>query len=184
MQASYFDIQMSDRIVWVSTGSTSVTPKNIRSVSSRGIEISYRWVLPERLGELNANYTSSSTKKIAWDFVGDGNVGNQLMYVPQETAHFSFTSSKTFEHELLQRIGATVAVSYSGFVFTTEDNSRFLPSYTLVNCNVFATMAAMPFRFSVRFDMNNVFNTAYQVISLYPMPGRSYRATVGIELLN
>ncbi len=184
VQASYFDIQMSDRIVWVSTGSTSVTPKNIRSVSSKGIEISYRWVLPERLGELNANYTSSSTKKIAWDFVGDGNVGNQLMYVPQETAHFSFTSAKTFEHELLQRIGATVAVSYSGFVFTTEDNSRFLPSYTLVNCNVFATMAAMPFRFSVRFDMNNVFNTAYQVISLYPMPGRSYRATVGIELLN
>ena len=179
---SYFDIQMRDRIVWVSTSSTSVTPKNIRSVSSKGIELSYQWRLPEELGELNVHYTSLSTKKVAADFAGDRNVGTQLIYVPQETANFSISSSRTYEHEVLRRVGAAVAVSYSGYVFTTEDNSRFLLSYTLVNCSVFATLSFMPCELSVRLDANNVFDTAYQVISLYPMPGRSFRATVGLEL--
>ncbi|MBI5471206.1 MAG: TonB-dependent receptor [Ignavibacteriae bacterium] len=179
---SYFDIDMNDRIQWVATGTMIVTPKNIRSVRSRGIECSYRWIMPEGLGELNANYTSSSTRKIAEDFAGDPNVGTQLIYVPQEMANVSFSSTKVFENEPVEKIGGAISMMYTGYVFTTEDNASFLPSHTIMNCSVFATLAFMPCRVSLRVEANNVFDESYQVISLYPMPGRSFRATLGIEL--
>jgi len=34
----------------------------------------------------------------------------------------------------------------------------------------------------VKGEVNNISNTSYQVIALYPMPLREFRATLGVEL--
>lgn len=181
LQVSYFNITMTDRVVWVAAGGPNVTPKNIRSVRSTGVEVSYRWEPVEDFLSVSANYSSSSTKKSAEDFPGDRNVNTQLIYVPQETAMLSASVSQTFENSFLTQVAGTVATSFVGFRYTTEDNLNFLPSYMTVNCNVRARVAISPVRCVVRFDVNNLFDKEYQTIVSYPMPGRSYKFTLGLE---
>jgi outer membrane receptor for ferrienterochelin and colicin len=57
VQLSLFRTDMNDRIVWVPAGGFSVTPKNIRSVESTGIESSYSWSPPGTGMMLDVNYT-------------------------------------------------------------------------------------------------------------------------------
>lgn len=181
LQCSYFTIAMNDRIVWVAAGGLSVTPKNIRRVRSTGVELSYRWSLFEEMLALGASYTSSSTKKVAEDFPGDPTVNTQLIYIPQETGNVSLSFLRSFDQMWLKQIGASIAVRYIGFRFTTEDNLRFLPSYALVDFNVRGRFAVFHSTLVARFDVNNLFNKEYHVIALYPMPMRSFRVTVGFE---
>ncbi|MEO8167430.1 MAG: TonB-dependent receptor, partial [bacterium] len=181
LQVSYFNIAMTDRIVWISSGGPNVTPKNIRSVRSSGIEMSYRWEPVEDFLILSATYTSSSTRKSAGDFAGDRNVNTQLVYVPQETGTASASISRKFDNSFLSQLGGTVALSYTGFRYTTEDNLNFLPSYMVVNCNLRATIALLPVRYVVRLEVNNLFDKEYQTIVSYPMPGRSFRIALGVE---
>lgn len=180
LSASYFIIDMADRIVWVAASGNVVTPRNIRRVRSSGIEALYRWTaFAGRLGVV-CSYTLSSTTKTSEDFPGDPNVGNQLVYVPQESAHISVGPSIPLEG-WLREIGGSVAVRHVSFRFTNEDNTNFLPSYVLADVNLRARFALAPLNLLARFEVNNLFDTEYQTIIAYPMPGRSFKVALGVE---
>jgi outer membrane cobalamin receptor len=181
VQLSYFDIAMQNRIVWVPAGGFAVTPKNLRKVRSNGIELMYRWkVFDERL-TVGVNFTSLSARKVEPDSPGDPNVNTHLIYIPQEEAYYYIALKQDFGEGFVQEVSATFAASYTGFRYTTEDNSGFLPSYTLAHANFNARLLVGALAMLVRLEVNNLFDTEYQSVPAYPMPLRSYRATFGVE---
>ncbi len=182
LQCTYFDIAMRNRIVWVPAGSFTVMPKNLRSVRSRGVEVAYKWTtLDERL-TFGMSYTSLAARKTQPDSPGDPNANAYLIYVPQEQAHYSIAFRHEFEGSFVRELEAAVAASYVGFRFTSEDNRSFLPSYTIADANLNVRMRITDVSLLLRVEVNNLLNNDYQSVPAYPMPLRSYRATLGVEL--
>ncbi len=181
VRASVFSIAMSDRIQWVAAGAFTVKPKNIRNVRSRGVELSYQFHTLDDVVSFDANYSSMSTTKVSEDFPGDPNISTQLIYVPQETAHFSLTLSQSFDDTPFKQLAATMNHSFVGLRYTTEDNKNILPSYILTSMNIRTKFSVAMLLCNARFEVNNLFNTEYQTIVSYPMPGRSFKMTLGVE---
>ncbi len=181
MQATYFINDMNDRIVWVPAGGGSVVPRNLRRVRSEGFETSYRWNAVNKLLSLQANYTSSDSRKKSADYAGDPTTDKQLIYIPQETVSLSASCAVGFEGSILKELGAMMAYSFVGYRYYTEDNAEFLPSHQLVNVSARGRFALGTFVFLMKIEINNLFNEGYQVIPSYPMPMRSWRTTLEVQ---
>jgi outer membrane cobalamin receptor len=68
--------------------------------------------------------------------------------------------------------------SWISYRYTTEINDRFLPAYSLESAALRYKLPVGPFNASVKAEVNNIFNTSYQVVALYPMPLREVRVTL------
>lgn len=74
----------------------------------------------------------------------------------------------------MRRCDLTLGTSRAGFRYTTEDNTSFLPSHTLVNSGLALGFNCLGARATLRVDIRNLFDESYVVMPGYPMPGRSY----------
>jgi outer membrane receptor protein involved in Fe transport len=180
LRLTFFDIDMTDRIVWVPAGGINVTPVNLQSTRSDGLEAGYSWT-PGDLFAASANYTLNSSRQISSDFPGDPAQGKELLYLPQETANIDVASRFRVSDDIVRSLTFNADLHYIGFRFYTEDNSEFLPPFTVTNVAVDAGLFAGGIASNVKFEIQNLFNQDYQVIVSYPMPGRWYRLTFGIQ---
>ncbi|HTY59666.1 MAG TPA: TonB-dependent receptor, partial [Bacteroidota bacterium] len=171
IDASYFSIDSRDRIVWVPASGTFWSPKNIASVTSRGAEVEGVWTTLEGALRLTVNATWTNVRKSSADFPGDPTQGKRLIYEPAETFN-AMAEGKAGPLTLLLR---HTWVSYR---YTTEINDRFLPGYSLESAGATYLLQALPFHASLKAEVNNLFNTSYQVVALYPMPLREVRMTL------
>jgi vitamin B12 transporter len=181
MSGTYFLNDMTDRVVWTAAGVGNVTPRNLRKVRSQGIEATYAWQLPDDLVEAALHYTSSYSRKRSGDYPGDPVINTQLIYVPEEAFSAWIGSGIEWEEGLLREAGVRIGYSFTGFRYYTEDNTAFLPGYSVCDLTVRTKLAFGSLGFSVKGEVNNLFDKKYQVIPGYPMPGRSFRMTFGVE---
>ncbi len=177
-----FSVGMDNRIVWIAAGSGAVTPKNLRNVQSSGTEVAYRWILPSLGFTARVEYSFSHTTKTSADYPGDPNVDKQLVYVPQEKGSITLSFSRELDHILLKRVSGAVKHAYVGFRYATEDNTDFLPSYTVTDIMVCVELHLFNLSVVVRGEVDNLFDHEYQVLLGYPMPSRAFRGGVGIML--
>ena len=175
IDASYFSIDSRDRIVWVPSSGTFWSPKNISSATSRGAEGEAAWTGLEGALRISINGTLTHVVKTSADFSGDPTEGKRLIYEPEETFN-AVADARCGPVNLLYRH------SWISYRYTTEVNDRFLPAYSLESAAVRFTLPVAPFNASVKAEVNNIFNTSYQVIALYPMPLREFRATLEARL--
>ncbi len=182
LQCTYFDITMQNRIVWVPSANFTVTPKNLRKVRSDGIELAYHWKTLDDRMTIGITYTSLTARKVEPDSPGDPNASAHLIYIPQEQAHYFVAFWQDFRQSLVREIGATLAASFVGFRYTSEDNRGFLPAYALAGANLNARLSVADLSLLLRLEVNNLFNKEYQSVPAYPMPLRSYRATLEVGL--
>ena len=171
IDASFFSIDSRDRIVWVPASGTFWSPKNISSATSRGVETEAVWTGFEGALRLTLNATWMDVTKKSEDFPGDPTEGKKLIYEPAET----------FNAIAEARMGSVFLLlrhSWVSYRYTTEINDRFLPSYSLESASVKYILPVEAFRASLKGEVNNIFNTSYQVIALYPMPLREVRVTL------
>ena len=170
-EASYFSIDSRDRIVWVPASGTFWSPKNISSVTSRGAEAEAVWTGFDGVLRLTLNATWANVTKTSADFPGDPTQGKKLIYEPAETLNGVAEA----------RMGSVILLirhSWISYRYTTEINDRFLPAYSLESASARYLLHAFPFKASVKAEVNNIFNTSYQVVALYPMPLRELRVTL------
>jgi vitamin B12 transporter len=178
---TYYVIEMQDRIIWTTTGTSTTIPKNLRSVTARGIEVTYNGRnLP--LG-LNASlsYARSSTEKTSSDYPGDANLHTIVPYTPQELLSWNVGWAHRIETGILQECRISVTGARTGFRYTTEDNAEFLPAYTIVNCSFAVDLLWLGVSETLRFDLRNSLNEAYDVMQGYPMPLRAYRLSLSLS---
>lgn len=170
-----FVTAMTDRIIWVSAPGGNVTPRNLRRVDSRGVEVAYRWDAGEF--RFDARYARQRSLKMSEDYPGDPYTHVPVMYVPGETAGLQGAWTYAPGSGAVDALDVSGGYSFVGHRFTAEDGKGFLPAYHLLRAGIGVKMTWRPVSMRVQLAVDNVLGTSYEVMAGYPMPPRSYRVS-------
>ena len=170
-----FSMWVHDWILWL-PGESYWSPKNVRSVISRGLEAttSAHHPIGHNSMKWQASYSfTSSVNQTGIDEL-DRSVGKQLPYVPLHNANIS-----------TMFIGSSWSVGliadYTGKRYVTTDNESDLPAYWLLNVTAAKTFKAGPVRFETYARLNNILNTTYQNIKNKAMPGFNFNLGLNLK---
>jgi len=158
----YNDIQ--HWIQWI-PGNNYWSPQNIDNVISKGVSMQLKWNKNIRkvqlFATLQAQYTETSRKQL------------QLIYSPNISAN--------------QNIGlewkgmeATFQTHYTGSSYITTDNTASLPGYFVSNVQLSKTVKYQRISGNFFLNINNIFNTTYQVMAWRAMPLRWFQTGLRI----
>ncbi len=155
-----YQIKLTDMIQWSPNSSGIWTPKNIKNVTSKGIETNFNFDKKYKNHHivLNLNYGYTVSK--------DENENLQLIYVPLHKATFS--SSYCFK-----KIGLFYQFLFNGKVFTSSDNENSLKNYKVSNAGIDFRIGTEK-TLKIGFQINNLLNENYQSVLVRPMPGRNF----------
>jgi len=177
IEITYTNIEAKDKIVWSPNSNGFWTPKNIgRSTSDIFmLEINAGKDLSK---DFNANagfkfsHTQSIKKSLA--FQGDPSYGKQIFYIPEQLAKCNLSLK-------YKESGLNIFYSFTGKRFTDFENEKFLPAADMFELNFSQNIQFDKFRTGLKFEINNLFNEDYQIISGYPMPLRNYKLNLSFE---
>ena len=122
---------------------------------------------------INAAYVLSTPIE---NYIENNNaVDKQLIYTPRYTANANITFGYANFYLLLVH-------QYTGYRFTSTDNSQWLDPYNVTNLKVNVTIPARKCGATLFAGVNNVFNENYQGIRGFPMPLRNYDVGITIQI--
>ena len=152
--------KIDDLIQWKPNASGNWSPCNIAKATSYGAEVVLNWnkKIRDHALDFNANYGYTVSK----DALSD----KQLVYVPLH----KFNSSLAYT---FQRITLNYQYLFTGFVFTSSDNSRVLEEYQVSNLGINYDFGNTT-TYKLGFQVGNLWNKNYQTVSQRPMPGRNF----------
>jgi iron complex outermembrane receptor protein len=165
-QFTYFDITTRDRIL----PNASYYPLNIPRSQSTGVEGRYDLKFPNNELNVFADMTFNAASKQSLDSTN----GKQLLYIPKTVCTVGISA---------RFLGLYLSISemYTSKRFISENESEWLPDYWLTDFNLSTVIPFDQIRLNVRTEVSNVFDRDYQVLPGYPMPGRTFRLTVGVD---
>ena len=173
LQALAFHGDFTDRIRWVPSSGWIYSPINIDQSRSRGVEINYSHEVKIKNGGVfwsaNANWTQAQWMTDTSEF--------QLSYVPNlaagVNAGFRVSSFRfIYGHQ------------YSSERFIVSDESSSLPSYHIGTLSMSYKPIDLEDSHSLelRFEINNIWDSSYQIMPWRPMPGREFVFTLRYSL--
>ncbi len=80
-----------------------------------------------------------------------------------------------------KKTGLNLFYNLTGKRYTDFENVNFLPAIDYVEGNIFQDFKISKIKFRVKFEINNILNADYQIISGYPMPLRNYKINLNLE---
>ncbi|KAA5536605.1 TonB-dependent receptor [Taibaiella lutea] len=163
-----FNRNIQDWIYWL--GGAIWTPHNIAKVHSRGIETNNRisYSAGQFKFNLGLNYTYVLSTTEASYLPGDGSIGKQIPYTPRYNAQGNFGIQ--WKGNLFVNWNQT----YTGYRFVTVDESQYLDPYFTANIQVSYAILLSKYKLQMIGQLQNIFNTDYQVVNARPMPGRNF----------
>jgi outer membrane cobalamin receptor len=175
LDISYFNMDTRNRIVWMPVAGTVWTPLNIGRVVTKGFEVEGRWTGFRGALSLALNSAWTDARYRQWGDVADPADGKQLIYVPEQTVSASMDVRLAGIHLFFSH-------SWVSHRYTTKSNDRFLPSYAVASASILFRLPIDRPGVSFKLEASNMFNEPYQIITLYPMPLREIRGTLGLQL--
>ncbi len=153
-------IRTKDMIQWVPDNRGLFRPQNINEVVNYGLEVELE--LKNKIGEhffnLSSNYSYTISENEA--------TKKQLIYVPFHKINLNFGYAyKNFEFTYQHLFNGEVSIiggQLDGFNVDNLGVSCIIPWSKV--------MAS-----TINFNLNNLYNTAYQNVALRPMPNRNYQ---------
>jgi len=177
IDATLFNRNTTNQIVWLPS-SGFWTPQNMVDVWSRGVETSSKFkVQCSKLKiqfSLLTNYVLATNE--ASKSENDASVGKQLIYVPRYSGQAKIQAE--YKGFLL-----SYTHSYTGYRFTSTDNSQYLSPFYVANVYLAKSMKFKEHQLSFFLQIDNLFNTQYQVLSVRAMPMRYYQFGCSIKLI-
>ncbi len=168
-----FNSVIDDYILWTPVTGNFWTAQNIQTVWARGLEVNGMVKVKLNSVALNLRLGYSYTKSTNQKQTGpnDNSINKQLIYIPVN----NFTGNLSF---LFNGFILNYRHSYTGLRFTTRDNEEYLPAYNIGDIMISKTVSLKDFGLKLQFDILNLYNTKYQSVAYYPMPGRNYRLSL------
>jgi len=170
-EITYFHLDTENRILF---DLVSFMPVNIGRALSRGMESRYEGYFFSDVLRISIGYSYTDARKRDQSSPTDSTFNNQLVFVPKHLANIG--ASLHFEPVRVNIIHTIVSSRY-----TSADNVASLAPYRLTNVNVALSFPVGKINLFGKFEISNVFDYNYEVLPYYPMPKRSYRATVSVE---
>lgn len=178
MSISAYSSHISNWILWTPTQFGWWTPENKDKVFSRGIETYLK--ITGKISRVeytfNTGFSLSRTTNQS-DSEDNKGYGEQLIYVPGQTAHSDF-ALKNWGYSLRYAIG------FTGLRHTSYgSNSSFydLPAYTLHSISIGKNIKIKKTAVDISFHIHNIFDVDYESIRQRAMPGRNYAVKLRVE---
>jgi iron complex outermembrane receptor protein len=169
MGLTIYSLFIDNMIQWV-PGTTGIwTAQNVQKVWSRGIEVSSKtnyemWGFKGYF-RFGYNYTPSTYRETSVDH--NDILNKQLIYMPIHKVVETFYAGKGQFYTMF-------SYSLTGKRYVQADNSKSLPSYTVLDFIAGVTLKADRLKFRLQTEVRNMFNSTYQSVQYYPEPGRSF----------
>jgi len=157
----------------------SLTPVEYKNVHAWGLEnrVNFDFYAgPVQLSGFVAYIYSRSVIKDTYDH-NPLFTGNQLMYIPKHSGKAGLMAGYRGIS-----LGAGGAYTGSRGTIETEDPSMQLESYVLFDLIAGITRRVFGVNFTFYGHIDNIFNTRYEVMRSYPMPGRSFHIALSVGL--
>ncbi|WP_050776410.1 TonB-dependent receptor [Algoriphagus machipongonensis] len=174
---TYYRMSVDNWIIWLPKGSVW-TPENLKHVSNQGVE--YQGSILGNISDwkwgLDWSYTFSRAVTTEGISENDPAIGKQLPYTPQHQANAKLRLGKG-------GISTYLSTYYVGQRAITADNPRLMDPYQLFDLGIsFQNLRWGKVTLPISIQINNLFNTDYQVLYLRAMPGRSFQFNLSINL--
>jgi iron complex outermembrane receptor protein len=168
-----FHNRIHDMIQWLPGSFSYWEPVNVKNTSTTGAEVSASFTYKTENLQWSArgDYSFTSARNTEPLNASENQEWHQLVYVPANKAGLLLSASAG-------RLSAAFGSTYTGKRYTTADNSRFLPQYWESFVSVTCKAVVKQVTCNVNLSVDNVFNTEYQLLAYYPMPGRSFSLRV------
>lgn len=163
-EATVFNRNIRDWITWL--GGAIWTPYNIATVHSRGAETDSKITYTVGGKQFHIAAATSYVLATATDsyLPGDGSIGKQIPYTPRYNARINAGIT-------LRKLHLSYNHTYTGYRFTTTDESAWLEPYSTGNILAAYNTTLYSHRLELNGQCNNVWNTRYSVAGFRPMPG-------------
>jgi len=160
---------VNDMIVWRPTGAFW-SPENYQEVRSAGVDLSAGFTMEHEKIRLSSKLKVNLNHSVANK--ADGQERITMLYSPLFISSWKNSlAAGIFDLEVTH--GFTSARHYS--------NDRLLDPYNLVDIRTGVNIKAGKGKIGIHLSCNNVTNTIYELIRLYPMPGRYWSAKINYE---
>jgi iron complex outermembrane receptor protein len=171
-----YSLFLDNLIQWIPGEAGIWTAHNVQKVWSRGLEVTSKTDMEmfgfEGYFKFGYNYSPSTyteTTSGATDILN-----KQLIYIPLHKVVEVFYASKGNYYTMF-------SYSLTGKRFVHGDNSKSLPTYSLLDVWVGANAKVNTIKLRVQAGIRNLMKTTYQSVLYYPEPGRSFSINLVIS---
>ena len=171
VEAKYTKINIDDKIVWKPLNNSLWSPINIDKSESDVLSFDLQLqkaILKDLNCNLDYNYTYVSSLKKSSDYPGDPTYNKQIFYIPKETSKINAGLS-------YKTAGINLFYSFTGIRYQDLANTNALPAVDLLDGNIYFNFKFMNVFLNTKFEVNNILNKNYTIISGYPMPLRNFK---------
>jgi len=170
---TFFRNHISDMIQWRPGEYYYWEAGNIGNIVTSGLEsgVDVNYTVQRFNARLNAGYAFTKAAIGSAKTDNEKFSRNQLVYIPENQINALLRLS-------WQHFYSVFTASYTGKRFLTTDNSQYLPQYSVSDLTLGTKINAGNIFFDLGFIVENLFNTSYQNIAYYPMPGRSFLVSI------
>lgn len=163
--------KVKDKIVSIPYDMFKWTNVNLGSVETKGLDITanaQHQFAPLHLLLFSGNYTYQKVRDMT------GNVNRQIAYTPEHSGSVSMAWENPWAN-----ISANAVLVSSRWPNNEHYNGTMLPGYKVVGLTLYRNFSFNKRNnIHLRFDLKNIFNTQYEIVGHYPMPGRSWLFTL------
>jgi outer membrane receptor protein involved in Fe transport len=177
IELTYFNFDVKNKIIWQPQRVAFFSPVNSGRVNSSGIEFNFEGLRFYNNFFFNGNYTFTNAVKKSKLSESDKSYNKQIPYIPKHKSSISI-------QYINKNLNLNFASNFYSRRFITEDNDVLFSLEPVFISNFSATydFNLFNFNFSTQILVQNLFNTSYQLIQSFPMPGREYRLTIQMDV--
>jgi outer membrane cobalamin receptor len=177
VEVNFNYISADNKILWLPGSGIYWSPVNIASSLSKVISIvmtSKRDFTKDCSLILSANYSHNKSVKTSEDYPGDPSLNKQLIYIPLDM--IKVNAELKYKDSGLSLFGNFIGRRYSDYI-----NTLSLKRVFLVDANIYTKIPIAFLNSRIAFEINNITNLNYQLVSGYPMPMRTYKILITLS---
>lgn len=152
--------------------------QNVQKVYSRGLELKLNWwkILKNQLKLSQSLNMSIGRSEIIDSFTSNKqSEGKDLIYTPRYSLQYFFEAA-------WKEVKFRWRSSVNSKVYTSTDNSSYMPAYSLSNMDIIFSSVIDEFTVGLNIGLDNVFNIDYQVVANQPMPKRTFHLGMSLQV--
>lgn len=168
ISATLYNSNVKDKILWVPVSGIIWSPMNVESVWARGLEAKVN------VGQQIRNWRYNITLGYSFTLSTNQTTGLQLIYIPKHNGYINLG----FAWRYLELNYSQKLTSRS---YTTSDNESWVKGYTTADLSLSGDILVKNSSFRLTGTLRNLFNTDYQIIKYYPMPGINFELSIAYK---
>lgn len=174
---SFTYINAKDKIIWLPQRNFLWSPVNVGSSESKNylLNLSYNQKISEQLElGLNSGINFINSKKTNESFQGDPTKDKFFPYVPLQSIKLGLMV-------VYKNFGMNLFYTHTGKRYSDFENKKPMNRFNILDGNITFDFSMWETKTSLKFEVNNITNTDYQIISGYPLPLRNFFLTLSIN---